>query len=83
MRYWQPLGAKTTATRSLPHPENEGQWSVNDFWCCIFGNQGIAQIFKHITELLTTLIGNNTINERKNMNSKIFTIAGCKTCKNK
>jgi len=25
MRYWQPLGAKTTATHSLPHSENECQ----------------------------------------------------------
>jgi len=31
MRYWQPLMAKTTATCSLRHPENERQWSVNDF----------------------------------------------------
>jgi hypothetical protein len=31
MRYWQPLVAKTTATCSLRHPENERQRSVNDF----------------------------------------------------
>jgi len=30
-RYWQPLLGKTTATCSLPHPENDCQWSVNNF----------------------------------------------------
>jgi len=30
-RYWQPLLGKTTATCSLPHPENDHQWSVNNF----------------------------------------------------
>jgi hypothetical protein len=29
-KYWQPLMAKTTATCSLPHRENERQWSVNN-----------------------------------------------------
>jgi len=64
IRYWQPLQAKTTATCSLPHPENERQQSVNSFSCCIFGNQGIARIFAFITELLTSLIGKNTIYQR-------------------
>jgi len=27
-----------TATRSLPHAENDLQWSVNDFWSCKYGN---------------------------------------------
>jgi len=35
MRYWQPLLAKTTATCSLRHPENERQQSINDFQLCI------------------------------------------------
>jgi len=63
-RYWQPLTAKTTATCSLPHPENQHQLSVNSFRCCIFHNQGIARIFVHITESLTAWIRNNTIFQR-------------------
>jgi len=43
MRYWQPLLAKTTATCSLRHPENERQMSVNSLKTCIFRNQGIAR----------------------------------------
>jgi len=31
MRYWQPLLAKTTVTRSLRHPENERRQSINEF----------------------------------------------------
>jgi hypothetical protein len=26
---------KKKKTRSLPHLENEHQWSMNDFWLCI------------------------------------------------
>jgi len=57
MRYWQPLLAKTTATCSRPHPENERQRSVNRFRSCIFGNQDIAWIFAVITQLLTAILG--------------------------
>ena len=64
MIYWKPLLPKSTATCSLPHPENECQRSVNSCRCCIFGNQGIAQIFAFITELLTALIGKDTIPRR-------------------
>jgi len=64
MRYWQPVLAKTRGRGSLPHPENERQWSVNRFSCCIFRNQGIARIFEFITELLPTLIGKYTIYHR-------------------
>jgi len=35
--------------------------SVNSFTCCMIGNEGIAQIFVFITELLTSLIGKNTL----------------------
>jgi len=64
MRYWQPVLPKTTATCSLPHPENECQWSVTGFESCIFGDQGIARIFVLIMESLTPLIGKNTIYQR-------------------
>jgi len=62
--YWQPLLAKTTATCSLLYPENERQQSFNSFHCCLFVNPGIALIFVFITELLTAMIGNNTMYER-------------------
>ena len=75
MRYWQLLGAKTTATRSLPDPENERQRSVNSFDCCIFANQGITQLFEHITQFLSAWIGKNTIYHRINMDSKLIDIA--------
>jgi len=61
LKYWQPLLAKTTATCSLQHPENERQLSVNNFRTCTFCNQGIARIFGCITLLFTALLGKNTI----------------------
>jgi len=64
MRYLQPLDRKTSTTWSLPNPEIERQWRVDNFESCIFGNPGITLIFGRITVLLTTLIGKNTINQR-------------------
>ena len=81
IKYWQPLLAKTTATCSLSHTENQHQRSVNSDSCCIFGNQGIAQIFAFIRELLTTLIGENTIYQRWNTDSKFVDIASSNACK--
>jgi hypothetical protein len=57
IRYSQLLLAKTKATFSLLHPENERQWGINCFSSCIFPNQGIVLIFMLIMELLTALIG--------------------------
>jgi len=82
MRYWQPLGAKTPATFSLPHPDNQHHGSVNSTSSCIFYTQGILWIFTHIIRLLTTGIGKNTIYERENTDSKLFHIVTCKTSKN-
>jgi hypothetical protein len=39
MRYWQPLGEETSATRSLPHPENERQLGICSFISGICCNQ--------------------------------------------
>jgi len=64
IRYWQPLLAKTTATCSLPHSENEHQRSINSFRFSIFHNQGMVWIFTRITVLLTVLIGQNNIYQR-------------------
>jgi len=82
IKYWQPLLAKTTATCSLPHPDNECQRSVNSFSCCIFGNQAIVLIIVFIKELLTALQGKNTIYQRWNTDSKLIDNASCEACKN-
>jgi len=42
MIYWPCLRAKTIPTHSLPHAENQHQWSVNDFWACILANLSFA-----------------------------------------
>jgi len=63
-RDWQRLLGKTSAAYSLQHPENERQWIVNSFSCCIFGKQGIPQIFAFTTGLLTALIDEHTIYQR-------------------
>jgi len=82
MWYWQPLGAKTTATCSLLHHENKHQQSVPSFRFRICRNQGPAQIIAHKTELLTASIGKNIIHERYNTDSKSIGIANCKSCRN-
>jgi len=80
MKYWQPLLAKTIAIWSLLHPENERQRSVDSFSCCIFGNQGIAQILPLITELLTSLLSQNIFYQSENTHSKLIDIANCEAC---
>jgi len=79
MRYWQPLLAKTTATYSLRHPENERQWTVNSFRTSILRSQGLARIFACISVLLTILLGNNTIHRRWNTDTKLIDVANCST----
>jgi len=64
IKYWLPVLAKTTATCSLPQPENEHQQSINSMSCCISGNQGRALIFVFIKKLLTALIDQNTLCQR-------------------
>jgi hypothetical protein len=81
VRYRQPLLTKTTQTWSLPHPENERQWSFNRFRSCIFRNQGIARILVRITVLFTALTGNNAIYQRWNTDTKLIDIANCTTFK--
>ena len=82
MTYWQPLGAKTTATRSLLHSENERPQWVNSICSWVFGNHGIVWIFEHIMELLPTLIGKTTSYQRNNADFKLIDIASCQTSKN-
>jgi len=82
INYWQPLLAKSTATYSLPHAENERQRSINSFSCCIFGNHGIALIFAFITELFTAMIAKNSMYQRQNLDFKLIDNASCKAFKN-
>jgi len=64
MRYSKPLDPKTSASCSLPNPENQRQWSVSSFRSEKYGHQGIAQIFTGITVLLIPLTGKHTIYQR-------------------
>jgi hypothetical protein len=77
MRYWQRILAKTTATCSLRHRENERHRSVSNFRTCIFRNQGIVRNFACITVLSTTLLGNTTIYQWWITNTKLINIASC------
>jgi len=68
-------------TYTLPHHETAHQRRVNNIWSCILGNQGIALIQELITTPMTSIIGNNTIYERKITDSKIIGITKGKPCK--
>jgi hypothetical protein len=59
MRYWHPLLAKTTATCSLRHPENEGQRSVNDLEICILSKLGSDWCHTSRYEILEAFTGKN------------------------
>jgi len=78
---WQPCHLKQCKTLTLPHHATEHQRSVNNIWSCKFCNQGFVQIQELISELLTASIAKNATNKRKNMYSKILSVAECKTCK--
>ena len=54
---------------------------MNNCLYCILGNQGIAGIYQHITELLTTFKSKSATYTRKYTDSKIIDIANCNTCK--
>jgi hypothetical protein len=54
--FWLPLWAKRIAILSLPHHENERQWSVNDFWSGIMGNLGGHRLQIAINWLLAAFI---------------------------
>jgi len=81
MMSWLPCHLKQCMTRILPHHETECQWSVNNIWSCILGDQDFALINELITELLTAFIAKNTTYNRENMSSKKSNVADCKTCK--
>jgi len=81
MMLWPPFHSKQCLTHKSPHHETVRQWSVNNIWSYILGNQGFTQMNQLITELLTAFIAKNTTYNRKNTESKIINVADCKLCK--
>jgi len=55
--YWPPLQSKYVDRRSLPHPGNERQWSVNDFRSSILDTQSRHWLQIVIIEVLASFIG--------------------------
>jgi len=55
---WQPSYSKQVEWRSLPHPENECHWSVNDWWSCILGNLSGAWSHVSINKCLAAFMNN-------------------------
>ena len=51
-----PLCSKYVVKRSLPHPENERQWSINNFRSCTLGNQSGYWLQLVITEIMASFI---------------------------
>jgi len=59
IKYWQPLLAKTTATCSLRHPENERQPSVNNLSLCILCMVCSDWLQTSIYQILAAFTGKN------------------------
>jgi len=57
MSHWPYFKAKEIVTRSLPHSENERQWSFNDFESCKSGNWKVTCPLLCITDVLTAFKG--------------------------
>jgi hypothetical protein len=81
MKSWQPFQLKQRMAHTLPHDESEYQWSVNNLWSCILGNQGFVHIGALITHVLTDSITNNSTDRRQNTYSTIINVTDCKTSK--
>jgi len=55
--YWPPYWTKQTETRTLPHPQNEYQWTVSDCWSCILGNLVGERWQTVVNEIFTAFTG--------------------------
>jgi hypothetical protein len=55
--YWLPWCWKEAYSRTQPHPENEGQQSVNDSCSCIFGNMSGAGLQASFKKDMAAFIG--------------------------
>jgi len=53
---------ESTPNSSLPHPENEYQWNVNDCRCCVLCNLRGNRLLIVINVVLTALIGKKASN---------------------
>jgi len=81
---WQSFRPKQCSmTCALAHHETECQLSSNNFWSCILGNPGIAQIQELITELLTAFLTRIRTFKWRNTDSKVLDITHCKKCNKK
>jgi len=78
---WRPVQPKHCTISLLPHLEHQRQQSLNNFWFCILGNQGIARILELITEPLTAVVVQNTTHKWENIESKMIDITTCKAFK--
>jgi len=60
--YWQPVEWKQWEKRSLLHPENERQQSVDGFRCCVLSNLRGDRLLIVIKVILTAIISKNESN---------------------
>jgi hypothetical protein len=81
MMFWQLFQLKPSMIHMVPHHDTAWQWTVNNIWSCLLGNQGCAQINELITKLLTSFIAKNTTYNKKNTVSNIINIAVVKMFK--
>jgi hypothetical protein len=72
---WQPFYLKQCMIPMLTQDETQHQWSLNNIWPCIMGNQGFAQLDELLTELLMAFLFKNTMYNRKNTDSIIINFA--------
>jgi len=77
---WQPFHLKQCMTHMLHYHQTEHQWSANNIWSCILGNQGFVLINELITKLLTAFIAKDRTYNGKNPYSKKTNVADWKTC---
>jgi len=55
--YWPPWWSKRIETHALPHPQNDCQRSVDDFWSCVLGNETANRLQTAINQFLAAFIG--------------------------
>ena len=67
--------SKATAARFLPRPQNQCQWSLNNFWSGTLGTHGIAWIYEIRPVLLAVVVLLNTEHIRQNIDSKVTDVA--------
>jgi len=57
LMYLPPWYSTTRETRSLPHPANESQRSVNEFWSCKSGNTRVIWLLLYIIAVFAAFVG--------------------------